>query len=237
MSNRDLVEAFFLQERSRRKRFTLVIWSVVILTDICLLLAYVEGVGVVRMLQFLVVPVVVCFVLLWTSLHRDKTLQQRLGVLLDGIEFGWEELNGLDLNPREADDLHQAFAVTTGGRVSMNASYLRTRGTDEKGPAFDKNEAQVDANTVRVDPSVHEGDYEGLEDELRISEQLVAEANQHYAQEAQRQWDIAEQRDMDMVEAGVERLGDLVASGWFEQNPEDGALSALMETVEDGEKA
>ena len=84
---------------------------------------------------------------------------------------------------------------------------------------------------------MHEGDYEGLEDELRISEQLVAEANQHYAQEAQRQWDIAEQRDMDMVEAGVERLGDLVASGWFEQNPEDGALSALMETVEDGEKA
>jgi hypothetical protein len=41
---------------------------------------------------------------------------------------------------------------------------------------------------------------------------------------------------MDMVEAGVERLGDLVASGWFEQNPEDGALAALMETPEEADR-
>ena len=236
MNNKDLVEAFFLQERGRRKKFTVIVWSVVIVTDICLLLAYVEGVSVFRILRFLTVPAAVCLVLLWISLYRDKTLQERLGVLLDGIEFGWEELNGLDLNPKEADYLHHAFAVNIGARVSMNAPYLRTRGTDEKGPAFDKSEAQVDASTVRVDPSLHEADYEGLEGELRVSEQLVAEANQHYAQEAQRQWDIAEQRDMDMVEAGVERLGDLVASGWFEQNPADGALSALMETAEDGDE-
>ena len=84
-----------------------------------------------------------------------------------------------------------------------------------------------------MDPSLHEGDYEGLEGELRVSEKLVEEANQHYATVAQRQWEIAEQRDMDMVEAGVDRLGDLVASGWFEQNSEDGALSSLMETAED----
>ena len=86
---------------------------------------------------------------------------------------------------------------------------------------------------ARVDPSLHEGDYEGLEDDLRVAEQLVEQANQHYAEEAQRQWELAEQRDMDMVEAGVDRLGDLVAQGWFEQNPEDGALAALMEKAED----
>ncbi len=62
---------------------------------------------------------------------------------------------------------------------------------------------------------------------------MVEEANQYYAKVAQRQWEIAEQRDMDMVEAGVARLGDLVASGWFEQNAEDGALSSLMESVQD----
>jgi hypothetical protein len=35
---------------------------------------------------------------------------------------------------------------------------------------------------------------------------------------------------MDNIEAGVKRLGDLVASGWFEQNAEDGALANLMES-------
>jgi hypothetical protein len=61
-----------------------------------------------------------------------------------------------------------------------------------------------------------------------VAEQLVEEANQQYADEAQRQWDIAEARDMDTIEAGVERLGDLVAAGWFEQNAKDGAVEELM---------
>ena len=34
-------------------------------------------------------------------------------------------------------------------------------------------------------------------------------------------------------EEGVERLGDLVASGWFERNAKDGALSELMESREE----
>ena len=79
-----------------------------------------------------------------------------------------------------------------------------------------------------MDSSVHEGDYEGLEGELGVAEQLVEEANQQYADEAQRQWDIAEARDMDNVEAGVDRLGDLVATGWFERNAKDGAVEELM---------
>jgi hypothetical protein len=33
---------------------------------------------------------------------------------------------------------------------------------------------------------------------------------------------------MDNIEAGVERLGDLVAAGWFEQNAKDGAVEELM---------
>ena len=41
---------------------------------------------------------------------------------------------------------------------------------------------------------------------------------------------------MDMIEAGVERLGDLVAAGWFEKNVKDGAVNYLMGTNhEDGE--
>ena len=235
MSNKALIEHFFVQERARRKKLILTIWSVVILTDIFASIAYLQGMDVDRILQFLVIPLALALTVQWLSSHRTKTLQRRLSALLDSIEFGWEELNGLDLNQKEADHLQQAFAASNIGRIATNESYLRTRGGDEKGPAFDKTEASVDPNLVRVDPSLHEADYEGLEGDLRVSEKLVEEANQYYAKVAQRQWEVAEQRDMDMVEAGVERLGDLVASGWFEQNPEDGALSALMESGEEDE--
>ena len=39
---------------------------------------------------------------------------------------------------------------------------------------------------------------------------------------------LAERRDLDNIEEGVERLGDLVASGWFERNAKDGAVEELM---------
>jgi hypothetical protein len=120
-----------------------------------------------------------------------------------------------------------AFSTTV-GRASSNETFLRTRGSDEKGPAFDREGVTVDAGADRVDPALHEQDYDGLEGALRVSEQLVEEANQQYAEEAQRQWDLAERRDMDNIEAGVERLGDLVASGWFERNAKDGAVEELM---------
>lgn len=236
MSNGVLIEEFFVHERATRKKTIVMMVSLVVLTDVFVLLAYLLGMDTIMILQALMLPLAVSLVMMRLSLQRKKTLHRRLTKLIDAIEFGWEELNGLDLNQKEADHLHLAFTATTGSRVATNEPHLRTRGIDEKGPAFDKSEATVDVNVVRVDPSVHEGDYDGLEDELRVAEQLVEEANQHYAKEAQRQWELAEQRDMDMVEAGVERLGDLVASGWFEQNPEDGALAALMETPEEADR-
>ena len=235
MDNRTLIEQFFAQERISKRNITLVLWSVVVLADIYALFAFIQGVNAFQIVQYLSIPVALCFILLWFSLHRNKTLQERLTMLLDSIEFGWDELHGVDLNPSEADRLHLAFTSTTVGRITTNEPYLRTRGTDEKGPAFDSDGADINPKKERTDASLHEGDYEGLEDELRISEQLVEEANQHYAEEAQRQWDIAEKRDMDMVEEGIERLGDLVASGWFERNPKDGALRELMETAEEDE--
>jgi len=232
MKNNNLVEHFFLQERTERKKFIVAIWSIVILTDVFTIIAYLQGVGVYRIVQFLSIPVALAVMVTWLSSHRAKTLQRRLGLLLDSIEFGWEELNGLDLDEKEADHLRQAFASTNIGRAATNESYLRTRGTDEKGPAFDKAEANVDPTLLRVDPSLHEADYEGLEGDLGVSEKLVEEANQYYAAVAQRQWEAAEKNDVDLIEAGVQRLGDLVASGWFEQNAKDGAMREVMESEE-----
>ena len=232
MKNKTLVEHFFVQERTKRKKFMVTIWSIVILADVFVLIAYLEGMNMYRMIQFLTIPLALALTVSWLSWHRTNSLQDRLGALLDSIEFGWEELNGLDLNQKEASHLYQAFASTNIGRIATNESYLRTRGTDEKGPAFDKAEARVDTTLVRVDPSLHEGDYEGLEGDLKVSEKLVEEANQQYAAVAQRQWEAAEKNDVDLIEAGVERLGDLVASGWFEQNAKEGAMREVMESKE-----
>lgn len=235
VDNKSLIEQFFAQERVSKRNRAIVLWAVVVLAGAYAIFAFFQGVDALQIVQFLSIPVALGFIMLWFSLHRNKTLQERLTGLLDSIEFGWNELHGIELNLAEADHLHLAFASTTVGRMTTNQPYLRTRGTDEKGPAFDDDGADINPTVERTDASLHEGDYEGLEDELRVSERLVEEANQHYAVEAQRQWDIAEERDMDMVEEGIERLGDLVASGWFERNPKDGALRELMEKGQENE--
>ena len=209
-------------------------WSLVGLADVFAVAAYLGGMPVERIAMVLILPVLASFVLLWRGLSDGRRLEGRLGELLNAVEFGWDELHGLDLSSEESDHLHLAFASTV-GRAASNETFLRTRGGDEKGPAFGKPGIDIDATAERVDPALHEEDYAGLEGELRVSEQLVEEANQHYAEEAQRLWDIAEARDMDNIEEGVSRLGDLVASGWFERNAKDGAVEELMKSKGSGD--
>ena len=231
-SNKDLIQQFFVDERRSHRRAVIVTWIFVGLADLWAIGAYFGGLELFIILQGLVVFVALVMICMWLSLHRKKTLQDRLGMLLDSIEFGWDELHGLDLSSKEAGHLHLAFTSTV-GRTASNETFLRTRGGDEKGPAFGQPEIAIEAAAERVDPALHEDDYAGLEGELRVSEQLVEEANQHYAEEAQRLWDIAEARDLDNIEEGVSRLGDLVATGWFERNAKDGAVEELMKSKGD----
>ena len=226
--NKELVEQFFVDERKKHRRLVMLLWVMVGIGDLFAMLAWFNGVEINQIIGGQVVLCGFAFVMFSLGLRQKKTLQERLRIVLASIEFGWDELHGLDLNTAEADHLHVAFSATTLGRTTTNESYLRTRGVDEKGPAFDDAEAAINTSKQRVDPLLHEEDYAGLEGDLRVAEQLVEEANQQYADEAQRQWDIAEAQDMDNIEAGVERLGDLVATGWFEQNAKDGAVEELM---------
>lgn len=228
-----LIQQFFVHERARKRRSLIVLWGVVVLANGFAATAYFGGMVVERIAVLLLAPMLILFALLWRSLNWKKTLQTRLAGVLDTVEFGWDELHGLDLSAEEADRLNEAFTAIAAGRTATNETQLLTRGGDEKGPAFDRKEATIDPRLGRVDPSLHEDEYLGLEGDLRVSEQLVEEANQQYAQEAQRQWEAAEARDVDNIEAGVKRLGDLVASGWFERNAKDGAMTELMESHED----
>ena len=50
----------------------------------------------------------------------------------------------------------------------------------------------------------------------------MAEANVARDERAQEAWEIAESQDPDLIEAGVEKLGDLVAKGHFSESGEEG---------------
>lgn len=102
------------------------------------------------------------------------------------------------------------------------------RGQDEKGFTGGRKAQPLDSNANRRDVSHSDGNYEGLEGELRRSEHLVNEANTRYEKKANEQWQASETSDVDLIEAGVERLGDLVRTEWFEKNAMDGAVDELM---------
>ena len=56
----------------------------------------------------------------------------------------------------------------------------------------------------------------------------MGEANARYQNVANEQWQASEKADADLIEAGVERLGDLVRTDWFDKNAKVGAVDELM---------
>ena len=58
-------------------------------------------------------------------------------------------------------------------------------------------------------------EFDDLEGELTRAEETVAEADLIAAERAQKRWEKQEQEDPELIEAGVEKLGDLVAKGHF----------------------
>ena len=105
---------------------------------------------------------------------------------------------------------------------------LMTRGKDERGFTPGILESDLDSNREIMQAEDRE-EYHGLEDDLTVAQQVKAEADQRYAEHAQQRWEEAERNDPDLIEAGVKRLGDLVATDYFEKNHDPNAMSKLME--------
>ena len=162
------------------------------------------------------------------SRRLKASLIARLQLLLQRIEVHWDDIEHLDMKERYIDPLLTVLTPEP-GQQNTNVEHLRTRGGDEKGPSFGERVEAFSPDKSRQDPDEHAPTYEGLEGPLARSETMVHAADEAYASEAQRRWKEAEQSDPDMIEAGVERLGDLVASGWFERNAEEGAVARAME--------
>ena len=104
---------------------------------------------------------------------------------------------------------------------------IRTRGDDPSGPDWGKTDFKLGHEPVRRDAVVEDEKYSGMEGDLTSGEKMVEEANREYADLSQKRWEKAEANDPDLVEYGVERLGDLVRTDYFEKNAEDGSFSKV----------
>lgn len=162
--------------------------------------------------------------------HRSKS-EERLLKFIDAIEFDWDVLSELKVDDASMERLHQAFiAAKFSGMERTNYEQKRGRGGDEKGPALSDHMDAFNKERERVDPAIHEKEYEGLEGPLLQSEHLLRDADLMYAKHAEERWKRSEADDADIIEAGVERLGDLVTTEWFEKNAKDGAVSEVMKS-------
>ena len=119
--------------------------------------------------------------------------------------------------------------------IDVETNPVRTRGGDERGFTGGVIESDLDEEQAIRPVSKHDR-YEDLEQELTIAEQVKAEADQRYAEHAQQRWEEAERNDPDLIEAGVTRLGDLVATDYFEKNHDPEAVSKLTSSQSSSEE-
>ena len=148
----------------------------------------------------------------------------------------------LEVDPdllEQSNRMELAFQAVTSGdlqSIQVSETQRRSRGSDEKGFTPGRTDSRLDTLQSRRDSSLSEPFYQGLEHDLRPSELLVNEANVRYGERAQQRWQEAESKDTDLIEAGVERLGDLVKTDWFEKNAKDGAVQELIDSKSTDEK-
>ena len=90
-----------------------------------------------------------------------------------------------------------------------------TRGKDPAGVAIGGGADTFDSNMPIIDGMELRSEHEGLEADLQRSTMIRVEADEKVAANAQQSWENAEKNDQELIEAGVERLGDLVATGHF----------------------
>jgi hypothetical protein len=91
----------------------------------------------------------------------------------------------------------------------------KTRGKDSHGPAEGLGADTFGKITPRVDAMTNRPEYEGIEGPLTKTEKMVEGANEIAAVKALKDWRAVEAADPELIEAGVEKLGDLVASGYY----------------------
>ena len=134
----------------------------------------------------------------------------------------------LDIDDKE--ERYQAYLDHISEWIASDIEEInptRTRGADPAGPDWGKTDFKLGHKPVRRDAIAEGKKYSGMEGDLTSGEKMVADANSKYAKMAQKRWEIAEANDPDLVEYGVEKLGDLVKTDYFEKNADEGVFAKV----------
>ena len=155
-----------------------------------------------------------------------------LGLLLGENEESFAQKYDMThlLDIDDAEERYEAYMQHLADWIATDIEEInptRTRGDDPSGPDWGKTDFKLGHEPIRRDAVTEEKKYSGMEGDLTSGEVMVEEANREYAELAQKRWKEAEANDPDLVERGVERLGDLVRTDYFEKNAEEGAFSKV----------
>ncbi len=134
----------------------------------------------------------------------------------------------LDIDDKE--ERYQAYLEHLSEWIASDIEEInptRSRGTDPAGPDWGKTDFKLGHEPVRRDAIAEGKKYSGMEGDLTSGEKMVADANSKYAKMAQKRWEIAEANDPDLIEYGVEKLGDLVKTDYFEKNADEGVFAKV----------
>ena len=107
-----------------------------------------------------------------------------------------------------------------------NKKHRRSRGFDEKGPTGGVLTNSLNKDNQRID-AMKNNDYDDITQVITAGESLIREADKKYAEMSEKRWSESESKDKDLIEAGIDKLGDLVKTEWFERNAKDGAVKEL----------
>lgn len=161
-------------------------------------------------------------------IDRRSTANKWIEEMLSSLHVDIDEFEGTLTLERVLEQVNMQ-------KIEVETNPVRTRGEDERGFTGGVIESDLDEEQA-IRPVSNHDQYEDLEQELTIAEQVKAEADQRYAEHAQQRWEEAERNDPDLIEAGVTRLGDLVTTDYFDKNHDPEAVSKLTSSQSSSEE-
>ena len=161
-------------------------------------------------------------------IDRRSTANKWIEEMLSSLHVDIDEFEGTLTLERVLEQVNMQ-------KIAVETNPVRTRGEDERGFTGGVIESDLDEEQA-IRPISNHDQYEDLEQELTIAEQVKAEADLRYAEHAQQRWEEAERNDPDLIEAGVTRLGDLVTTDYFDKNHDPEAVSKLTSSQSSSEE-
>ena len=180
------------------------IFSIYILIDVGPLLSQI---GIFSAILFIVLfPILL--VIAWGAADHQRRVDSSEHITeendIGSLEYDVEQI----VNEVSNDPLAKEVS-SSGGAI------YKTRGKDPNGVALGGGADTFDSNMPTIDGMELKIEHKGLEAELERSTLIKVEADNIAAEISQTSWETAERNDPELIEAGVERLGDLVGQGHF----------------------